>query len=134
MERDWCILLIGGASGSGKTCVSYPLAKIFGVNLIEVDDFQVFLSSMTKPYEQPELHYWDTHPEWQKEGVENTLQQLINVGRAFKPGLEAVIKNHIETNVPAILEGDFLLPSWSLLFMVRRSSLYLSMSLPGIRY
>ncbi len=110
MDRDWCILLIGGASGSGKTCVSYPLAKIFGVNLIEVDDFQVFLSSMTKPYEQPELHYWDTHPEWQKEGVENTLQQLINVGRAFKPGLEAVIKNHIETNVPAILEGDFLLP------------------------
>lgn len=110
MERDWCVLLIGGASGSGKTCISYPLAKMYSVNLIEVDDFQEFLFAMTKPEEQPEIHYWDTHPDWQNEGVEATKQQLINVGRAFKPGLEAVIKNHIDSNMPVIIEGDFILP------------------------
>lgn len=37
MERDWCVFLIGGASGTGKTCISYPLAKMYSVNLIEVD-------------------------------------------------------------------------------------------------
>jgi 2-phosphoglycerate kinase len=116
MEREWCVLLIGGASGSGKTCVSYPLAKMYGVNLIEVDDFQVFLFSMTKPEEQPDIHYWDTHPEWQNEGVENTMQQLINVGRAIKPGLEAVIKNHLDANIPVIIEGDFILPELSASF------------------
>ncbi len=116
MERNWSVLLIGGASGSGKTCVSYPLAKMYGVNLIEVDDFQVFLFSMTKPEEQPEIHYWSAHPEWQQEGVESTMQQLINVGRAFRPGLEAVIKNHIEADVPVIIEGDFILPELSTLF------------------
>lgn len=110
MEREWCVFLIGGASGSGKTCISYPLAKMYGVSLIEVDDFQEFLFSMTKPEGQPEIHYWDTHPNWQNEGVEATKQQLINVGRALKPGLEAVIKNHINTNMPVIIEGDFILP------------------------
>lgn len=110
MERDWCVLLIGGSSGSGKTCISYPLAKTYGVNLIEVDDFQVFLSAMTTQEEQPEIHYWDTHPEWQLEGVEATKLQLINVGSAFNPGLEAVIRNHIEANMPVIIEGDFILP------------------------
>ncbi len=110
MKRDWCVFLIGGASGSGKSCISYPLAKMYGVNLIEVDDFQEFLFSMTKPEEQPEIHYWDTHPDWKNEGVEATKQQLINVGKALKVGLEAVVKNHIGTNMPVIIEGDFILP------------------------
>lgn len=110
MKRDWCVLLIGGASGSGKTCVSYPLAKLYGVNLIEVDDFQVFLSSMTTPQQQPEIHYWDTHPDWQQEGVEATVGQLIDVGRAFIPGLKAVVSNHIEADMPVVIEGDFILP------------------------
>lgn len=110
MKRDWCVLLIGGASGSGKTCVSYPLAKLLAINLIEVDDFQVFLSSMSTPQQQPEIHYWDTHPDWQQEGAEATVGQLIDVGRAFIPGLKAVVENHIESNMPVVIEGDFILP------------------------
>jgi len=110
MKRDWSVLLIGGASGSGKTFISYPLAKIYGVNLIEVDDFQEFIFYMTKPEEQPEIHYWDIHPGWRSEGIEANMQRLISVGRSFKPGLEAVIKNHINTNIPVIIEGDFILP------------------------
>ena len=110
MKRDWCVLLIGGASGSGKTCVSYPLAELYGVNIIEVDDFQVFLTSMSTPQQQPEIHYWDTHPDWQQEGAEATVGQLIDVGHALLPGLEAVIKNHIDSDMPVVMEGDFILP------------------------
>lgn len=116
MKRDWCVLLIGGASGSGKTCVSYPIAKLYGVNLVEVDDFQVFLTSMSTPQQQPEIHYWDTHPDWQQEGVKATVGQLIDVGHALLPGLEAVIKNHIESDMPVVIEGDFILPELCTLF------------------
>ena len=116
VKRDWCVLLIAGASGSGKTCISYPMAKIYGINLVEVDDFQVFLFSMSKLEEQPEIHYWDTHPNWQKEGTMATVKQLIDVGKAFLPGLEAVIKNHIDSNIPVIIEGDFILPELCTLF------------------
>ena len=49
VTRSWQVLLIGGASGSGKTSVSYRLANHFNVGIIEVDDFQVILERMTTP-------------------------------------------------------------------------------------
>jgi 2-phosphoglycerate kinase len=41
--RSWQVLLLGGASGTGKTSVSYRLARYFDIALTEVDDFQVML-------------------------------------------------------------------------------------------
>jgi len=34
-ERNWDILLIGGASGSGKTSISYPLSLFYGIPVVE---------------------------------------------------------------------------------------------------
>ena len=61
VTRSWQVLLIGGASGSGKTSVSYRLAHHFNVGITEVDDFQVILERMTTPAQQPELH-WGPRP------------------------------------------------------------------------
>ena len=61
----WTVLLLGGASGVGKTQVSYPLARHYGIDVVQVDDFQTILEHMTTPAEQPVLHYWRTHhQEW----------------------------------------------------------------------
>ena len=49
VTRPWQVLLIGGASGAGKTSVSYRLAHHFNVGITEVDDFQVILERMTTP-------------------------------------------------------------------------------------
>jgi 2-phosphoglycerate kinase len=57
------VLLIGGASGSGKTSVSYRLAHHFNVGITEVDDFQVILERMTTPEQQPELQWRPMHSE-----------------------------------------------------------------------
>lgn len=40
-ERSWDILLIGGASGSGKTRISLLLSRYFGVDLMRVDDYGI---------------------------------------------------------------------------------------------
>ena len=61
VTRPWQVLLIGGASGAGKTSVSYRLANHFNVGITEVDDFQVILERMTTPAQQPELHWRPTH-------------------------------------------------------------------------
>ena len=61
-KRNWEVLLIGGASGSGKTCISRPLARHYGVDLVRVDDFQVLLDVMTTPETHPAIHYWRKHP------------------------------------------------------------------------
>lgn len=109
--RSWDILLIGGASGVGKSSVSYRLAQHFGVALIEVDDFQVVLERMTTPAQYPALHFWHTHPDPTALPPEQIAAQGIEIARELQPALEVVIANHLESDRPAVLEGDFILPS-----------------------
>ena len=45
--RSWQVLLLGGASGVGKTHVSYPLARYFDVGFTSADDISTVLERMT---------------------------------------------------------------------------------------
>ena len=110
-RRSWQVLLLGGPSGAGKTSVSYRLARHFAIGITEVDDFQVVLERMTTPAEQPVLHYWQTHPEVEDLSAEEILRHLIAIGEVMLPALEAVVLNHLESQAPVILEGDFILPT-----------------------
>lgn len=109
--RNWDVLLIGGASGAGKTSVSYRIAQHFGVGICEADDFHAILAAMTTPEQQPILHYWGTHPEAREFPPEWIVEHTISVARVLTPALEVVIANHLESRTPLVLEGDFLLPS-----------------------
>ncbi len=107
----WQVLLIGGASGVGKTNVSYRLAQHYGIGITEVDDFQLILERMTSPQQYPTLHFWRTNPEAARQmDEEQHLQFFISYARIMAVALELVIGNHIETRAPIILEGDFILP------------------------
>lgn len=108
--RTWDVLLIGGASGTGKTSVSYRLARHCGVGITEVDDFQVMLERITTPEIMPALHHWNTHPDPMAQTAEEMFDNLIAISREMAVGLEAVIANHLETQMPLVLEGDFILP------------------------
>jgi 2-phosphoglycerate kinase len=109
-RRSWQVLLLGGPSGVGKTSVSYRLAQYFRIGITEVDDFQVILERMTTPTEQPVLHYWNTHPEAAQRSPEEIVKHAIAIGHVMAPALEAVIANHLDSQAPAVLEGDFILP------------------------
>jgi 2-phosphoglycerate kinase len=111
-KKVGCIT-IGGASGTGKTIIGKALSRYFNVDLVRVDDFQIILETMTTEECLPPIHYWKKHPDWQNEGVEAAVNQLLAVGRVFMPGLMAVINDHIDENIPMILEGDFILPELS---------------------
>jgi 2-phosphoglycerate kinase len=105
------VLLIGGASGVGKTSVSYRLARHFGIGITEIDDFQVVLERMTDPDRYPELHLWRRDPGafLAMTGTEQ-LAFAIRYGTVMAEALEYVIANHLEDGPPLVLEGDFLLP------------------------
>jgi 2-phosphoglycerate kinase len=108
--RSWEVLLIGGASGAGKTSVSYRLADHFKVGITEVDDFQVILEKMTTPDHQPELHWWRTHPDAINLPAEEIVEHTIAVCRVMATALEAVVANHLESQAPVVIEGDYVLP------------------------
>jgi 2-phosphoglycerate kinase len=109
--RRWQVLLLGGASGTGKTAVSYRLAQYFGIGITEIDDFQVLLERMTTPQQQPVLHFWRTHPAPDQLSATEIMEQGLEVGQVMAPGLEAVIANHLEAQTPVVLEGDFIHPA-----------------------
>ena len=111
-KRNWDILIIGGASGSGKTNISLPLARYYGVDLVRVDDFQVMLKALTTHETLPDLHFEVTHPDYRNYGPDESLSLLIHIGRSLIPGLAAVVDDHIVENIPMILEGDFILPEF----------------------
>ena len=111
-QRSWHVLLIGGASGVGKTQISYPLARHFGVGITAIDDFQVILERMTTPEQYPVVHLFRTDPEaFFALDEASKLDVAIAYSTVMAEALEAVIANHLDGGAPIVLEGDFLLPS-----------------------
>jgi 2-phosphoglycerate kinase len=109
-ERDWDVLLIGGASGTGKSSVGYRLAQHLGVGITEIDDLHASLLGMTTPAQLPMVHYWRTHPEVEALEAGQIFALFLAVSRAMAPAIQAVVEQHLDSRVPIVLEGDYLLP------------------------
>ena len=106
------VVLLGGASGVGKSQIASDVAARFGASVVAVDDFHVVLERMTSPEQYPELHRWRLHPE---EVLALDDPGMLAHTRAYAEvmaeALEAVIGNHLESGPPIVLEGDFILPT-----------------------
>jgi 2-phosphoglycerate kinase len=111
-DRSWDVLLIGGASGVGKTSVSYRIAQHFAVGITEIDDFQVLLEKMTTPAQYPALHFWPNHPAPETLEPEEVFRRGLGIGSELEPGIAAVVKDHLFAHTPVVLEGDFLHPAF----------------------
>lgn len=112
MQPPWQVLLLGGASGVGKSSVSYALARHYVVGLTEVDDFQIVLEHMTEPERFPVFHYWRLHTEEAlRMNDEEQVAFFSRYASTLEEALALVIGNHIETRMSIVLEGDFILPS-----------------------
>jgi 2-phosphoglycerate kinase len=108
---DWDVFVVAGPSGVGKSSVSYPLARHFDVAMTEVDDLVHAVEALTTPADQPEIHYWRTHPEAGLQlPAENVLEIHLDICRKLAPAIGSVIDNHIETGIPIVLDGDYILP------------------------
>lgn len=111
MNRNFDILLIGGASGVGKSRISDQLSKTLDLNVVLVDDFQCIVEHFTREEDYPMFHFWSKHyEEVVKLPMEGKLQIMIDYANQFSKALELVIDNHLEENRPMILEGDFISP------------------------
>jgi 2-phosphoglycerate kinase len=113
------VTLVCGASGVGKTRAAKALAVRYNTALGEADDIVTALKAMTTPDQQPLLHYWGTHPEAASFSPEQIAELHLSVADALRPAFEAVIADHMESNAPVVLEGDYLLPELVLTHGVR---------------
>jgi len=109
-NRNWTVLLVGGASGTGKSCFAKAIARHYAISVLEIDDIGQSLKAMTTKDTLPALHYFSTGVDWRDIGVSENVNWLIRVSKEMIPALTAIIKRHIEDDVPIIMEGDFLYP------------------------
>lgn len=112
----WTVLLIGGASGTGKSTVAREIGRDLGIPWYQVDDFRLALqwSEVTLPSKTDALYYFahiEEKPHIWKTQPETLRDVLIAVGEVMEPAIVAVVENHINQRNPIVIEGDGILPS-----------------------
>ncbi len=115
-DRNWTVLLVGGASGSGKSSLAYALARYYEVSVLEIDDIGQALKAMTTRDALPQLHYYESGVNWKDIGVKGNVDWLMGVSKEIIPAIKAIVDNHLEGNIPVIIEGDFLDPAFAASF------------------
>ncbi|GHO83708.1 hypothetical protein KSZ_17140 [Dictyobacter formicarum] len=108
------MLLIGGASGSGKTMAARQAGLRLGLPWLQVDDlrlaFQHSQVVLPDPQATRDLYFFaETTHVW-RQAAETLRDGLIASSRTLLPALEIVVANHIDTDAPLIIEGDNILP------------------------
>lgn len=111
--RNWTVLFIGGASGTGKSTLAYDIARTYGVNVLEIDDIHIAVESVTTEKDFPAIHYWDSGVDWKAIGVQGNVKWLTEVSKELIPALKNLVDRHIEEDVPIIIEGDFIDPEFT---------------------
>ena len=108
----WDVLLLGGASGVGKTTLAYQLADHYGAGVIEIDDFEAALLTLTTPEQAPLLHLWRTNwDDFRAFTDEQHVEHFVEVSRSvYQPALRSVIANRLDGGRRVIIEGDYVLP------------------------
>ena len=112
-DRNWTVLFVGGASGTGKSSIAYEIARFYGVNVIEVDDIYLTVETVTTKEDYPAIHYWNTGVNWKDIGVDSNVNWLIDVSKEMIPVLKELVNRHVEDRLPIIIEGDFISPEFT---------------------
>ncbi len=100
----------------GKSSAAYELARFYKVNVMEADDICQAIKAMTTKELLPAIHYWSSGIDWMDIGVSGNVKWLIDVSKEMIPGIKAIVNNHIEADVPVIIEGDFVHPELTVSF------------------
>ncbi|RKT08686.1 hypothetical protein BX285_7050 [Streptomyces sp. 1114.5] len=115
-DTPWDVLLIGGASGLGKSRAAALLAARHGAFTVEFDDVVAALQAATTAATHPGLHLFAAAqgaPGAAEEtmSADRVLALQIATARALDDALLGVVRNRLTVDVPAIVEGDYLTPA-----------------------
>ena len=110
------IILIGGASGVGKTSAGVALANLLGISRVaSTDEIRQVMRLMIAPDLMPALHV-STYEAWKvvtaplTNKADTMIQAFREQAMRVCVGVKATIQRAIEENVSLVLDGIHLLP------------------------
>ena len=110
------VVLIGGATGVGKTSVGVSLANLLRISRVaSSDEIRQVMRFLIAPDLMPALHQssyaaWESYTDATVEGGEPVLHAFREQSLRVCVGIRATIQRAIEENVGLILDGVHLLP------------------------
>ncbi|GAA1413344.1 hypothetical protein GCM10009639_66400 [Kitasatospora putterlickiae] len=110
-KRTWDLILLGGASGVGKSLAAARLANAEDAFVVEFDDVVAAVQELTTPDQHPGLHHFGDGTAVEGLTPERVLELQIATAEALEPALIGVVRNRLTVPVPAVVEGDYLTPA-----------------------
>ncbi|MGK4578810.1 AAA family ATPase [Kitasatospora sp. HPMI-4] len=110
-NTQWDVLLLGGASGVGKSRVAAQLARESGAFIVEFDDVVSAVQTITTAEQHPGLHRFDDVSDASRLDSERVVELQIATANALEPAVLGVVRNRLTIDVPAVVEGDYLTPA-----------------------
>lgn len=112
-ERSWTVLVILGASGTGKSTAAREIALRHGAPWMQVDDLRLAMqySRVSLPERTDRFYFFERTEDVWSLPIEDLVQGLIDVAELMVPAVRVVIDSHVVTDVPLVLEGDGVLPA-----------------------
>ncbi len=114
MEKgSWQVLLLGGASGTGKSTAAQAIGRHVGGSWLQVDDLRLVLQygELLTPRDFPDLFYFLQLADVRAVSPETLRDQLIAIARLMTPAIRSVVGHHTMTQKRIILEGDGIAPA-----------------------
>jgi 2-phosphoglycerate kinase len=107
------VLVLLGASGTGKSTAAAAIARRCGNTWMQVDDLRLALqySRVSLPERTAQLYRFMDDPEIWTRPVAELRRAFIDVAELLAPAVRIVIDSHVATNVPLVIEGDGILPA-----------------------
>src|SRR5680860_9992 len=112
-RQPWQVLVLFGASGTGKSTAAAGIARERGITWLQVDDLRLALqySKAMLPEHNDELYYFLDTPLFWTRPAKEVCEALIGTARAMTPAVRVVVDSHVATGAPMVIEGDGVLPS-----------------------
>jgi len=116
---EWKLLLLGGATASGKSTSANEIARQLGIFCVSADSLWLALKRVTTPLTHPALHHFEPVDEVVTKGPEVLCQLHIETANALSDALDEFIDHEMkERHLPLVVDGAWITPE----FAARRTS------------
>jgi 2-phosphoglycerate kinase len=107
----WKLLLLGGATASGKSTSGTKIARRLGVSCLSVDSLWLALKRATTPLTHPALYHFEPVDEVVAKGPEALWLLHIETANALTEPLEEFIAREIKEGHDLVVEGAWIKPA-----------------------
>lgn len=111
MQTDWSVLLIGGASGAGKSHLAQQIAERYKISHMEADDIRIALRTVTNRGKHPELFTFVDNQNYLEEFTEGEfVEKLLETGSVVWTAIDSIIARHVTFDEKIVIDGDSIIP------------------------